>query len=155
MKQSWYYTRREILLRLSWVGVITAGAMALGPLFQYLVNDEDQVQSPIVSVKKQPEMDRPWENVPSTRAWLKRDQAGVMALVATCTHLGCEVRYHPEKKQWECPCHGSIYDEEGRPISGPAPQALPRVAVEIKQDGSLLIQMNEQVGIDERAKRRG
>lgn len=151
MKQSLQYTRREILLRLSWVGLIVAGGTALVPLYKYLVSDEDEVQSPKVLVKKQPEVDSPWENVLSTRVWLKRDQAGIMALVATCTHLGCEVRYHPEKKQWECPCHGSIYDEEGRPISGPAPKALIRVAVAIKQDGSLMIQTNEQVGIDERA----
>jgi len=151
MTRRLHYTRREILLRLSWVGVIVAGSATMGPLVQYLVNDEDGVRSSLVIFKKQLEEDSPWENVSSSRVWVKRDKAGIMALIATCTHLGCEVRYHPEKKQWECPCHGSIYDDDGNLMSGPAKKALQRVAVEAKQDGSLVIYTNKQVGSDERA----
>jgi cytochrome b6-f complex iron-sulfur subunit len=91
-----------------------------------------------------------WQNTANARVWVKQDSLGVMALVATCTHLGCEVNYHPEKKEWLCPCHGSIYDIEGRPVSGPAPKALPRVAVERKSDGSLMINTSKQVGMDTR-----
>lgn len=145
------YSRREILHRLSWLGVIAAGGLAMGPLVQYLVNDEDTMKSPLVTFKKQLEENSSWQNVPNTRVWVRKDQTGLMALVATCTHLGCEVQYYPDKKQWECPCHGSIYDVEGRPISGPAPKPMVRVAVEVKRDGSLVIQTNKQVGIDERA----
>lgn len=146
------YTRREILRRLSWVGVAVAGTAALGPLVQYLVNEEDGVKSPLVILKKQLEENSTWENVPNTRVWVKRDKLGIMALVATCTHLGCEVRYHSDKNQWLCPCHGSIYDEAGNLVSGPAKKALAYVAVETKQDGSLVIHTNKHVGRDERAK---
>jgi len=89
-----------------------------------------------------------WQSVDNDRVWVKRDSRGVMALIGTCTHLGCEVTYHPEKKEWLCPCHGSIYDIEGRPISGPALKALPRLAVEVKPDGSMMINTSKKVGMD-------
>lgn len=37
-----------------------------------------------------------------------------------CTHLGCRLIYNKHEHIWECPCHGSIYNEEGKPIIGPA-----------------------------------
>lgn len=45
-----------------------------------------------------------------------------LVVVGTCTHLGCI----PNKnaKGWLCPCHGSVYDNSGRIISGPAPRNL-------------------------------
>ena len=45
-----------------------------------------------------------------------------LVVVGTCTHLGCI----PNKnvKGWLCPCHGSVYDNSGRIIAGPAPRNL-------------------------------
>jgi len=43
----------------------------------------------------------------------------------TCTHLRCRVA-PVEGGGFSCPCHGSRYDAEGRPVSGPAPKALAR-----------------------------
>lgn len=144
---------RRAVLRLAWVGVIaTTGVLTLEPLVKYLRSDEDQPQSPLVLYNAALEISADWQHVSNTRTWVKRDNLGVMAVLATCTHLGCEVKYQPEKGQWLCPCHGSIYDSEGRPISGPAPKALSRVAVEIKQDGSLIVNTAKQVEMGARAK---
>jgi len=141
---------RRAVLRLAWVGIITASALTIEPLVKYLTSKEDQIQSPLVVYNKPLDKNSEWQNIAKARVWVKRDSLGVMALVATCTHLGCEVNYYPEKQEWLCPCHGSVYDAEGRPISGPAPKALPRVAVELKSDGSLLINTAQQVGMDYR-----
>ncbi|MDQ7095884.1 ubiquinol-cytochrome c reductase iron-sulfur subunit [Desulfosporosinus sp. PR] len=141
---------RRAILRLAWAGAVAAGALTVRPLAQYLTSEEDQPRSPLVYVAEIPEENADWLQVPGSRVWLKRDGQGIMALAATCTHLGCEVNYHRDQREWRCPCHGSIYDAEGRPISGPAPQALPRVAVERKADGSLIINTAKQVGLDER-----
>lgn len=46
------------------------------------------------------------------------------ALNAHCTHLGCIVKWHNDKKKFICPCHGSVYDQWGNRISGPAPRGL-------------------------------
>lgn len=37
-----------------------------------------------------------------------------------CPHLGCRMIYHPEKRIWECPCHGSCFDDIGHVLNGPA-----------------------------------
>lgn len=141
---------RRAVLRFAWVGVVAASALSIKPLVQYLTSKEDRLHSPLVYYGKVPEENADWQHVTNSRVWVKRDNQGIMALVATCTHLGCEVNYHSDKKEWLCPCHGSVYDAEGRPLSGPAPKALPRVAAERKADGSLIINTAKQVGLDVR-----
>ena len=45
-----------------------------------------------------------------------------LVVIGICTHLGCV----PSRKKagWLCPCHGSVYDNSGRILSGPAPRNL-------------------------------
>ncbi len=45
-----------------------------------------------------------------------------LVVVGICTHLGCV----PNKNSdgWLCPCHGSVYDNSGRVLHGPAPRNL-------------------------------
>lgn len=53
------------------------------------------------------------------------------AFSAICTHMGCTVK--PAGKELHCPCHGSRYDATtGKVLHGPAPKALPEVAVHVK-----------------------
>lgn len=47
-----------------------------------------------------------------------------LAIQQTCTHQGCGVRWTPENRHFECPCHGSIYDINGLNTAGPAPRPL-------------------------------
>ncbi|MHB8072651.1 QcrA and Rieske domain-containing protein [Desulfosporosinus fructosivorans] len=141
---------RRAVLRLAGVGIIAAGALTIEPLVKYLTSKEDRLRSPLVEYNLPLEVNSGWQNTANGRVWVKQDPLGVMALVATCTHLGCEVHYYPEKKEWLCPCHASTYDVDGRPVSGPAPRALPRVAVERKSDGTLIIDTSKQVGMDTR-----
>lgn len=41
-----------------------------------------------------------------------------------CTHLHCGLRYNPVSKTFDCPCHGSRFDEAGKNLIGPAKKDL-------------------------------
>ena len=57
-----------------------------------------------------------------------RDEAGVLHKVsAVCTHLKCIVRWNNSERTWDCPCHGSRFDYDGRVIQGPAVRDLDKV----------------------------
>jgi cytochrome b6-f complex iron-sulfur subunit len=56
----------------------------------------------------------------------------IVAFTAICTHQGCTVS--PAGKEFQCPCHGSVYNAAtGAVISGPA--QLPLAAIPIKVEG--------------------
>lgn len=37
-----------------------------------------------------------------------------------CTHMRCPLRWNPEEKTWDCPCHGSRFDVNGNVLQNPA-----------------------------------
>lgn len=37
-----------------------------------------------------------------------------------CSHLGCALKWNPVEHSWDCPCHGSRFDEHGQLIDNPA-----------------------------------
>ena len=60
----------------------------------------------------------------------------VHALSATCTHLGCQVRWDPGSTTFRCPCHGGVFDVQGAVVEGPPPRPLDRVEARIDTAGS-------------------
>ncbi|GAB2868833.1 FAD-dependent oxidoreductase [Streptomyces deserti] len=56
-----------------------------------------------------------------------RDDDGTLhAVSARCTHLGCLVSFNAAERAWECPCHGSRFDTDGKVVQGPATRPLER-----------------------------
>jgi glycine/D-amino acid oxidase-like deaminating enzyme/nitrite reductase/ring-hydroxylating ferredoxin subunit len=50
-----------------------------------------------------------------------RDPQGALhRYSAVCPHLGCIVAWNDIEKSWDCPCHGSRYDPNGRVLNGPS-----------------------------------
>ena len=37
-----------------------------------------------------------------------------------CPHMGCALKYNPQEHTWDCPCHGSRFEENGELINNPA-----------------------------------
>lgn len=50
-----------------------------------------------------------------------RDENGMLyEYSAICPHLGCIVEWNQNEKTWDCPCHGSRFDQHGHLLNGPA-----------------------------------
>ena len=47
------------------------------------------------------------------------------AVELRCPHLGCRLEWNPDDKSWDCPCHGSRFDVQGRCLTEPAQTDLP------------------------------
>jgi len=73
-----------------------------------------------------------------TRVFIVSATDGPTVFSATCSHLGCLVNYHKDKREFVCPCHGGRYDLTGKNIAGPPPAPLTRFPVR-RQDGMLLV----------------
>jgi menaquinol-cytochrome c reductase iron-sulfur subunit len=57
----------------------------------------------------------------------KSDQYNHFVAISTrCMHLGCPVSYKPAAQRFICPCHGGVYDFEGKVAGGPPVRPLDR-----------------------------
>lgn len=41
-----------------------------------------------------------------------------------CPHLGCALKWNKVEHTWDCPCHGSRFEEDGKLIDNPATHSL-------------------------------
>jgi cytochrome b6-f complex iron-sulfur subunit len=64
---------------------------------------------------------------------------GITALYQTCPHLGCRVPQCVTSQWFECPCHGSQYNQVGEKKGGPAPRGMDRFPMEVTAGGDLLV----------------
>lgn len=37
-----------------------------------------------------------------------------------CPHMGCALKWNPQEHSWDCPCHGSRFQEDGTLLDNPA-----------------------------------
>ncbi|MCE9557614.1 MAG: Rieske (2Fe-2S) protein [Armatimonadetes bacterium] len=71
--------------------------------------------------------------------FLTRQGDDVICIDPACTHLGCRVKYQDDQKRFFCPCHGGVFDAEGKVVSGPPPHALDRHKTKVEK-GQVWIQ---------------
>lgn len=68
---------------------------------------------------------------------------GLHAVSSICTHLGCIVAI--TETGFQCPCHGSKYNEDGKVVGGPAPRNLAWLEISQEVDGSLVVDTVREV----------
>jgi cytochrome b6-f complex iron-sulfur subunit len=81
--------------------------------------------------------------LPDRRLYVFNGVDGFYCISSVCTHLGCNVKR--AGSGFECPCHGSRFDEYGRVVSGPAPQALPWYALILSPRHQLVVDLDQPV----------
>lgn len=74
------------------------------------------------------------------RVVVVRERGGFAAISVTCTHLGCTIR--TTDSGFDCPCHGSQFDNDGNVTGGPAPRPLDWYQVALSPNGELEIDKN-------------
>lgn len=57
-------------------------------------------------------------------AVFKNPQGKIIKYSAICTHLRCTVQWNAAETSWDCPCHGSRFNTEGKVLNGPAIKPL-------------------------------
>ncbi len=65
---------------------------------------------------------------------VKNDSQQVTAFSPICPHLGCRYQWHEDQNLFICPCHHSVFDKEGKVVSGPAPRALDTLPIKEKNN---------------------
>lgn len=101
--------------------------------------DPDKPMPVIVAVPRQDGWSRTRANETVFLVWdgLTR----VRAMSATCTHLGCRVRWDGAANRFKCPCHGGEYDASGRVLAGPPPRPLSAIAARITDEGDVEVRL--------------
>ena len=77
--------------------------------------------------------------VKPARGYLTKEGDEVIALSWRCPHLGCRVPWCDSSAEFECPCHGSIFNRVGEYREGPAPRGMDRYPTTVDENGVVVI----------------
>ncbi len=64
---------------------------------------------------------------------LEENPSEYVAISTRCAHLGCPVRFVEAAGNFICPCHGGVYDFQGKVIGGPPVRPLDRFQTRISE----------------------
>jgi Rieske Fe-S protein len=113
-----------------------AGLTALYPIFRFLG----------FSIPRKPRMIKLSNSLTTSGFHIGPDYIlfdngdNVWALSRKCTHLGCTINYHEKDGIFECPCHQSRFNTDGKVLHGPAEKRLVRYKVEkLKNEGGYIV----------------
>lgn len=136
------FTRRQFLNGIigGWAGALAASF--LYPVLRFVFPPErepDQVILPLADYSGMaPNSVKifPWGSKPGL---LKKTDGGeLIAFVAVCTHLDCNVTYRADQRKFFCACHEGWYDEKGINIGGPPPKPLRRLAITVEAENLII-----------------
>jgi len=136
------WLRRHTLAYLGWGGLSVCAATAAGALVRMgyprvLFEPSTVFKAGMPSEYRTGEVSTRWTR--SHRVWIVREEEGIYALYASCTHLGCTPGWLPGEEKFKCFCHGSGFDKEGINFEGPAPRPLDRVKIGLAEEGQIIL----------------
>lgn len=101
------------------------GSMASAHILTSLITGKDCPQGDIFSPQRQFTMKAAGEllshSICTAKGLAKHLLPGkTKDFVPNCPHMGCRLEWNPEEETYDCPCHGSRFDQKGQLMDGPA-----------------------------------
>ncbi len=96
------------------------GSMAAARILSDLLQGKDAPYGNIFS---------PSRSILRKQLWVNGFSSAVNLLTPgkpRCPHLGFALKWNPQEHSWDCPCHGSRFDKDGKLLDNPATGDLPR-----------------------------
>ncbi len=77
---------------------------------------------------------KPWPEEPVKHAVyvLKKGEDEFVVYDIRCTHVGCPVHWNAQVRRFFSPCHGGMFDIDGRVLAGPPPRPLDWYQVKVE-----------------------
>ncbi len=147
-KESKNHSRRDFIRKFSIWAAVSAGVLASISLLRQFVPRLTQYQRrfKIGRVNNYPV--NTFTYVPDRKLFVFRDHQGIRAVSAICTHLGCVIKKSDEG--FQCPCHGSCYNDRGEVLSGAATKDLPWFELRKDVDGQIIVDQGRLVSPEEK-----
>lgn len=145
-------SRRRFFLISGWAGMLASFAGSLFGAVRFMF--PNVLYEPPTTFKIGKPSDYPPNSVtflPDNNLFVVRGKGGIdgiRIISSICTHMGCTPKWVDAKIQWECPCHGSVFDIKGMVTSGPAPKPLPWYKASVGGDGRILVDSKDFVEPD-------
>lgn len=123
------FDRRDFLIKSA--KSLAIGALALSS-FDVLklvaaskdLTDEQSVVQKVIKLSDYPSLANVggYAMITNTVIVIRKSSSKFIALNTICTHKKCDVEY--DGNGFECPCHGSTFDKNGKVTEGPATKNL-------------------------------
>jgi len=91
-----------------------SSSMAAAMLLADMITEKENVYTEVFS---------PSRNMIKPQLLFNSFEAAVNLLTISrkrCPHLGCALKWNEAEHSWDCPCHGSRFDSQGRLLDNPA-----------------------------------
>lgn len=143
------YTRRDFLQYVAWIATLgTMGGVTAGSA-RFMFPNVLYEPSKFYKIGKPLDYPEGITLLPDKRIYVVHYKEKYKVMSGVCSHLGCTPNWVEKKKRFECPCHGSIFDEKGVVVSGPAPSPLLWYQVSLATDGKLMVDERRVVSFSE------
>jgi menaquinol-cytochrome c reductase iron-sulfur subunit len=154
-KKNIVVSRRSFFGALLCVGAAGMGAILAIPVPRYILyplyaKSDKNVWSPIGGMDAFSNLSKPiltpldlkqtdgWREVDSSQTvYVTKDSQGTLAVLSSiCPHMGCTVGWRERQHDFYCPCHGSVFEPDGKRVSGPSPRGMDPLPTRLRKVSS-------------------
>lgn len=83
-------------------------------------NSKSYIQNKIKKQKKWYPQNLKFETINGKSIAIYSDEQGIHKVYTNCPHMGCTLLFNEKEHTWDCPCHASKFDIDGKCIKGPS-----------------------------------